>query len=219
MRKLTFSALLLACAAGAFAFSPAQAQPSAPMTPAPTRPPAPNPPPAPPSQQAAPYRPAPAGQPGWIAHMCGRNGMGMGMHGHMRPPWSGYMAERLRLTPAQMTALKDLQEARAKAHADARAAICAHRPDLSTFEKRLAFRQTMMQMRLDRMKALAPKLIAFYNSLDARQRVEFEAMLREHRGHRMEMRGRMMQMRGRMMQMREDMMGPDGGGYPGYGDE
>lgn len=145
----------------------------------------------------------------------------------MHAAWSGYLAERLRLTPAQMSAFKELQDARAKARADARAAVCAHRPDLSTFEKRLAFRQAMMQRRLDRMKAMAPKVVAFYKTLDARQRVDFEALIREKRGRRMEMRGRMMQMRSQMMQMREDMMGPGdgmmgpGGGMmgPGYGDQ
>jgi hypothetical protein len=87
-------------------------------------------------------------------------------------------AERLKLTDAQKAAFKELQEARAKANANASAALGAGKPDLSTFDKRIAFREAHLQAQLDALKAVAPKEIAFYNSLDDKQKQEFEALLR-----------------------------------------
>ena len=94
------------------------------------------------------------------------------------------LAERLKLTDAQKASFKDLQDARLKAHADAKAAFCANKPDLSTFEKKLAFRKSMMQRRLDMFKAVEPKLIAFFNSLDATQKPEFEKIAKHMMKHR-----------------------------------
>lgn len=93
-----------------------------------------------------------------------------------------HLTEALKLTDAQKAALKDLQTVEAKNRADGRAALCAAKPDLSSFEKRLAFRQASLQRRLDGLKAADPKLIAFYQSLDAAQKTKFEDILRE-RGH------------------------------------
>ena len=92
-------------------------------------------------------------------------------------------AERLKLTDAQKAAFKELQDARAKANADASAALGAGKPDLSTFDKRIAFREAHLQAQLDALKAVAPKEIAFYNSLHDKQKQEFEALLR-HDGRR-----------------------------------
>ena len=95
--------------------------------------------------------------------------------------------ERLKLTDAQKAAFKDLQDARAKARSDAKTALCASKPDLSALPGRLAFRQGMREQRLAGMKATSPKLLAFYNSLDAEQKVKFDEM-RERMVERM--RGR-----------------------------
>jgi LTXXQ motif family protein len=91
------------------------------------------------------------------------------------------IGEELKLTDAQKAAFKDLQDARAKARADQKAAICDSKPDVSTFPKKLAFREAQMQRRLDAFKATTPKLVAFYNSLDDGQKKKFEDMMR----HRM----------------------------------
>lgn len=92
------------------------------------------------------------------------------------------LAERLRLTDAQKAAFKDVQAVRAKSMADNRAAMCAANPANLTFEKRLEFRQARLQARLDALKAETPKLLAFYNSLDERQKGQFDEISR-HRGH------------------------------------
>jgi len=91
------------------------------------------------------------------------------------------IGEALKLTDAQKAAYKDLQNARAKARADEKTAICDSKPDVSTFPKKLAFREAQMQRRLDAFKATTPKLVAFFNSLDDGQKQKFEDMMR----HRM----------------------------------
>jgi Spy/CpxP family protein refolding chaperone len=148
MRILRISALLLACASGALALSPAHAQTD--------------------------KRDAPQAQTEKLS--ADRD------YGEKFAEWRARraerFAERLKLTDAQKAAFKDLQDARAKAQADARAALGAGKPDLSTFEKRIAFRETHLQAQLDALKAVAPKEIAFYNSLDDRQKQEFEEMQR-----------------------------------------
>jgi len=94
--------------------------------------------------------------------------------------------ERLKLTDAQKAAFKDLQDARAKARADFKTALCANKPNLSNLEGKLAFRQTVLEQRLAELKATSPKLLAFYNSLDADQKAKFDEFgerRREHRRH------------------------------------
>jgi hypothetical protein len=160
MRVLKISALMLACAAGALTLSPARAEPG-----------------------------EHGGPQAHIEHMCADQGAAEHF-AEMQKHKAEHMAEYLQLTEAQKTAFKDLQDARAKAHADAKAALCASKPDLSTFEKKLAFRETMMQRHLDDFKAEEPKLLAFFNSLDAGQKREFEHML-QHMKHRMMEHGMM----------------------------
>ncbi|MCW2285704.1 Spy/CpxP family protein refolding chaperone [Rhodoblastus acidophilus] len=92
------------------------------------------------------------------------------------------LAERLKLTDAQKAAFKDVQAVRAKSVTDNRAAVCAANPANLSFEKRLEFRQARLQARLDALKAETPKLLAFYNSLDERQKGQFEEISR-HQGH------------------------------------
>jgi hypothetical protein len=88
------------------------------------------------------------------------------------------LIEELKLTDAQKAAFKDLQDVRAKNRASMRTAICANKPDLSTFAGKLSFREAQMQRRLDNLRADTPKLLAFYNSLDAGQKTKFEETLR-----------------------------------------
>ncbi len=161
MRILKISALLLGCSAGALFLAPAFAAPD-----------------------------EHKGPEARFERMCsdqGKNDKASEWQAK-RAEWQAkraeHLAERLKLTDAQKTAYKDLQDARAKARADNKAAICANKPDLSTFEKKLAFREQMMQRRLDAFKATEPKLIAFYNSLDATQKPEFEKIARHMMKHR-----------------------------------
>ncbi|MGO9388709.1 Spy/CpxP family protein refolding chaperone [Rhodoblastus sp.] len=153
MRILKISALMLACAAGALALSPARAEMDEHGGP-----------------QAA------------IEKMCSDTGMSEKIV-EEQAVMAARIGVRLQLTDAQKAAFKDLQDTRAKAHADAKAELCASKPDFSSFEKRLAFRGAMLQRRLDTFKTVEPKLLAFYNSLDDKQKKEF-AEMRQHMMHR-----------------------------------
>jgi hypothetical protein len=84
------------------------------------------------------------------------------------------LADHLKLNDAQKTAYNDFKEARLKALDDSKARLCAKEPDLSSFEERLVFSQAFIEARLDALKAENPKLIAFYNSLDAKQKKKFD---------------------------------------------
>jgi len=120
----------------------------------------------------------------WIEHLCAQTN-----ENGQKTDWAqrraDRIAERLKLTEAQKAAFKDLQDVRIKLRADRKAALCANKPDLSSFEKRLAFRQTILENRLAALKAESPKLLAFYNSLDEKQKVAFDEMTRHwrHRHH------------------------------------
>lgn len=83
-------------------------------------------------------------------------------------------AKRLNLTDAQKAALKDLADASAASAASAKAALCDAKPDLATSPGRLAFSEKMAQAQLDGMKAVEPKLQAFYASLDDKQKHAFD---------------------------------------------
>jgi hypothetical protein len=84
------------------------------------------------------------------------------------------LADHLKLTDAQKAAYTEFKEARLKALDDSKAKLCAKQPDLSSFEERLVFSQTFLEARLDALKAENPKLIAFYNTLDAKQKKRFD---------------------------------------------
>jgi hypothetical protein len=90
-----------------------------------------------------------------------------------------FLAEHLKLTDAQKTAFASFQEARAKAVEAATTRLCGKKPDVTSFEGRLVFHQAFLEDRLEAVKAENPKLIAFYNSLDAEQKVKFDKV-REH---------------------------------------
>jgi hypothetical protein len=85
------------------------------------------------------------------------------------------LAKHLNLTDAQKAAYKDFVDARTKAVDDQKATICASKPDLTTFESRLTFHQTMLEARLTALKEENPKLLAFYKSLDAGQKEKFDS--------------------------------------------
>jgi 2-oxo-4-hydroxy-4-carboxy--5-ureidoimidazoline (OHCU) decarboxylase len=81
------------------------------------------------------------------------------------------LASRLNLTDTQKAALKD---ASASADASAKKSLCADKPDLSTTPGRMAFAEKMAETRLAGLKSVEPKLRAFYDSLDAKQKKAFD---------------------------------------------
>jgi hypothetical protein len=85
-----------------------------------------------------------------------------------------HLAKNLLLSDAQQAAFKEFQLAREKAVESAKTHLCANKPDLSSFEGHLALHQTFLEDRLEALKAENPKLIAFYNSLNAEQKSRFE---------------------------------------------
>ena len=97
------------------------------------------------------------------------------------PEMADRISEYLDLNDAQKAAFKEFHEARKKSLEDSKAALCASKPDLSSFEARLAFGQSFLEARLAALKAENPKLLAFYNSLDAKQKEKFDRF-RERRG-------------------------------------
>ena len=84
------------------------------------------------------------------------------------------LARRLNLTEPQKAALKDLTDASASAHDSAKKSLCADKPDLSTTPGRLAFAKKMAETSLAGLKGVEPKLQAFYDSLDAKQKKAFD---------------------------------------------
>jgi Spy/CpxP family protein refolding chaperone len=102
-------------------------------------------------------------------HLCSERG-GPSHH----PELAKRLAEHLDLNDAQKAAFKEFHDARRKSLEDAKTALCTSKSDLSSFETRLVFGQTFLEARLTALKAENPKLIAFYNSLDARQKQKFD---------------------------------------------
>ncbi len=84
------------------------------------------------------------------------------------------LTKRLNLTDTQKAALKDLEDASAASAASAKTALCDAKPDLATTPGRLAFTEKVSQAQLDGMKAIEPKLQAFYMSLDDKQKHAFD---------------------------------------------
>jgi Spy/CpxP family protein refolding chaperone len=85
------------------------------------------------------------------------------------------LAKRLNLTDAQTATLRDLKDAAAASAASTRTALCDVKPDLTTAPSRLAFSEKVTQAQLDGMKAIEPKLQAFYASLDDKQKHAIDA--------------------------------------------
>jgi hypothetical protein len=84
------------------------------------------------------------------------------------------LARRLNLNDSQKSALRDLTDAFAAANASAKKSLCTDKPDLSTRPGRMAFAEKMAEVRLAGLKAIEPKLQAFYDTLDARQKRAFD---------------------------------------------
>ena len=84
------------------------------------------------------------------------------------------LARRLNLTEPQKAALKDLTDASASAAASAQKSLCADKPDLATTPGRMAFAEKMAEASLAGLKGVGPKLQAFYDSLDAKQKKAFD---------------------------------------------
>jgi hypothetical protein len=84
------------------------------------------------------------------------------------------LAKRLNLTDPQKAALKALTDASASAEASAKKSLCADKPDLSTTPGPMAFAEKMAETRLAGLRAAEPKLQAFYDSLDAKQKKAFD---------------------------------------------
>ena len=89
------------------------------------------------------------------------------------PAAGARLARRLNLTDPQKSALKDLTDAFASADATAKKSLCGDKPDLSTMPGRMAFAERMAEIRLAGLRAIEPKLQAFYDTLDARQKRAF----------------------------------------------
>jgi LTXXQ motif family protein len=94
------------------------------------------------------------------------------------------LARRLNVTDQQKPALQELQEAIVKARSDAKSALCDGMPDLSSLPKRLAFAQKRLQLRLDGLRAVQPKLEAFYAALNGEQQAELNHLWRHRMGWR-----------------------------------
>ena len=84
------------------------------------------------------------------------------------------LAKRLNLTDLQRAALKDLADASASADASAKTSLCADKPVFTTTPGRMAFAEKMAETRLAGLKAVEPKLQAFYDSLDEKQKRAFD---------------------------------------------
>ena len=84
------------------------------------------------------------------------------------------LAKRLNLTDPQKAALKDLTDASVSADASAKTSLCADKPDFSTTPGRMEFAEKMAETRLAGLKAVEPKLQAFYDSLDVKQKKAFD---------------------------------------------
>ena len=132
------------------------------------------------SAQAQTAQPAPAGGRGarMIERYCGA----------MRPAqaWGRYaerLTDRLNLDQKQKDLLRAWQEARIKAREDARTAQCSPKPDLSTFQGRLDYRQKRLEANLASFKATRAPLEAFYAGLNDQQKASWDEF-RDRRGER-----------------------------------
>jgi hypothetical protein len=84
------------------------------------------------------------------------------------------LARRLNLTDPQKVTLKDLTHASASSDESVKKELCAAKTDRSTTPGRMAYAEKMAETRLARLKAIGPKLQAFYDSLDAKQKKAFD---------------------------------------------
>ena len=90
------------------------------------------------------------------------------------------LAGRLNLTDAEKPGFKDLEDTVTKALTDAKA-MCGQKPDFATVTGRLDFAATSTAARLTAIKAIQPKLDAFYASLDDGQKKILDGFGAHHR--------------------------------------
>jgi Spy/CpxP family protein refolding chaperone len=111
-------------------------------------------------------------QSGWLASR-----MVQGMCNSKAAPGddSDRLAKRLNLTDAQKAALKEFMDASAASFTSTKSAVCETKPDLATAPGRFAFNEKVMQAQLDGLKAIEPKLQAFYDTLDDKQKKAFDS--------------------------------------------
>jgi len=86
------------------------------------------------------------------------------------------LAKNIHLNEAQRALFKEFQLVREKSVEANKTRLCAHKPELTSFAAYLAFLQTLLENRLATVKAENPKLIMFYDSLDAEQKSKFETV-------------------------------------------
>ncbi|MBX3526190.1 MAG: Spy/CpxP family protein refolding chaperone [Rhodoblastus sp.] len=108
--------------------------------------------------------------------------------GAMKPAqaWGRYaerLSDRLALDEKQKGLLRAWQEARIKAREDSRTAQCSPKPNLSTFQGRLDWRQKRLEAQLASFKATRAPLEAFYAGLSDQQKANWDAY-RDRRGDR-----------------------------------
>ncbi len=123
------------------------------------------------------------GNQAWLEHVCSQDN-DKAKSAEWEQHYIDHIAERLSLTDKQRAAFKDLEDTRHKLRADNKAHVCANKPDLSTLEKRLAFIQSLLENRVAYLKATTPKILAFYNTLDEKQKTEFDGVLQSQHHHR-----------------------------------
>jgi hypothetical protein len=85
------------------------------------------------------------------------------------------LADRLKLTDPQKASLTDLRDTFVKAATDAKA-VCGEKPDTSTVVGRLASTEKRAEATLGLIKAVQPKVEAFYATLDDTQKATFDRM-------------------------------------------
>lgn len=83
---------------------------------------------------------------------------------------------RLDLSDTQKPALNEFREAFAKSIMDGRAALCSTKPNFATTPGRFAFAKNRIEVRFEQMKFVEPKLAAFYNVLDDKQKAAMDEM-------------------------------------------
>lgn len=89
-----------------------------------------------------------------------------------------WLEVRLQLNETQKAAFKAFQDARTASISDAHLKLCASKPDMTSFAMQVTFNQTLLETRVEALKAENPKLIAFFNTLSDSQKATFETTRR-----------------------------------------
>lgn len=120
-----------------------------------------------PGQHERMARPGPGGMSGPVERVCAIDvGFQVNRMGER-------VATRLNLTDAQKPAMRDLQDTAVSA-INAAKSLCSEKPDNSTLAGRLAYAEKVGTARLNVIKAIAPKVAAFYATLNDGQKAMFD---------------------------------------------